>query len=112
MNIGSITKLIKNMIWCLVGVILLPIGIATLWLLIITVISLNVVNSSMFGYITIYLIIFFGMMMTTSLSLWVWKGIKNVFELIGIKKVIEKYLKVQLEKFEKQEHLKNKHKIN
>jgi len=100
------------MIWCLVGIILLPIGIATLWLLIITVISLNVENRSMFGYITIYLIIFFGMMMTTSLSLLIWKAIKNVLALTGIKIVIEKYLKVQLEKFEKQEHLINKHKIN
>jgi len=111
MDVKDITKPIKNIIWFAVGLFILPIAIAALWLLIILMASANAFDGTVFEYITIYLVIFLGMFTTTGLSLWLWRVIKDVFQLTRIADIIGKYLTEQLEKFDKREELQKQTKL-
>jgi len=90
MDVRDIVNLIKNVIWLIIGLLILPIAIATLWLLIIFRVSVNVFDATVFEYITTYLIIFLGMMITTGLSSWFWRVVKNVFQLTRIKELFRR----------------------
>lgn len=98
MDVINIAKFIKSMTWFIVGLVILPVGIAVLWLLILMLISINLENGTTFGFITTYLVVFIGITITTGTSLWFKSIVKNVLAMTNVRDIIQNVLQERMDK--------------